>query len=100
MIKIEIYEDTGQFIANGAAIELLKEEEYQQIDELAKKLKVASRTERQALNMKAIDTYKKCLCCGMKYQVGADRKKCVCGGHLYVVTQYEQRKVNCAGARR
>ena len=40
-----------------------------------------------------INTYKKCLCCGRKYQATAQREKCLCGGHLYLVGTVYQPKV-------
>ena len=41
--------------------------------------------ERQVQSIKPINTYKKCLCCGRKYQATAEREKCLCGGHLYLI---------------
>lgn len=35
--------------------------------------------------MAMINAYKKCLCCGRKYQAAAQREKCLCGGYLYLV---------------
>lgn len=35
--------------------------------------------------MAMINAYKKCLCCGRKYQATAQREKCLCGGYLYLV---------------
>ena len=43
--------------------------------------------------MAMINTYKKCLCCGRKYQASAQREKCLCGGHLYLVGAVYQPKV-------
>ena len=41
--------------------------------------------------MKPVNTYKKCLCCGMKYDIRKQGNKCICGGHLYTVgTIYQE----------
>lgn len=42
--------------------------------------------------MKTVNNYKKCFCCGMKYDIRAERKKCICGGHLYIVGTIYQEK--------
>ena len=42
--------------------------------------------------MAMINAYKKCLCCGRKYQA-AQREKCLCGGYLYLVGAVYQPKV-------
>ena len=53
--------------------------------------------ERQVLSMKPINTYKKCLCCGSKHQATAERKKCLCGGHLYLIGTVYQPKIMRGG---
>lgn len=42
--------------------------------------------------MKQVNTYKKCFCCGRKYDIRAQREKCLCGGHLYTVGTIYQPK--------
>lgn len=42
--------------------------------------------------MLPIKTYKKCLCCGNTYGIGESKKNCTCGGYLYTVGQYYQKK--------
>lgn len=42
--------------------------------------------------MKPVNTYKKCLCCGMKYDIRKQGNKCICGGHLYIVGTIYQEK--------
>lgn len=42
--------------------------------------------------MLLIKTYKKCLCCGNTYSMGEPKKYCTCGGYLYTVGQYYQKK--------
>lgn len=49
--------------------------------------------------MRPINTCKKCLCCGMKYNAEAKREKCLCGGHLYIVNTVYQEKGNKDYAR-
>lgn len=39
------------------------------------------------------NTYKKCLCCGKTYSIADPKKNCSCGGFLYMVGQYYQKKV-------
>ena len=41
------------------------------------------------------NTYKKCLCCGKTYSTGEQKKICSCGGFLYTIGQYYQKKGRC-----
>ena len=46
--------------------------------------------------MKTVNNYKKCLCCGMKYDIRKQGSKCICGGHLYTVGTVFHEKVKGA----
>ncbi|MBQ8804169.1 MAG: hypothetical protein IJZ53_11080 [Tyzzerella sp.] len=46
--------------------------------------------------MKAVNNYKKCLCCGMKYDIRKQGTKCICGGHLYIVGMIYHEKLKGA----
>lgn len=35
--------------------------------------------------MKPVNHYKKCFCCGRKYQVNSKEISCSCGGFLYII---------------
>ena len=48
--------------------------------------------------MKSVNIYKKCLCCGMKYDIRKQGTKCICGGHLYTVGTVFQKKIKGAAA--
>ena len=46
--------------------------------------------------MKTVNNYKKCLCCGSKYDIRKQGSKCICGGHLYTVGTVFHEKVKGA----
>jgi hypothetical protein len=47
---------------------------------------------KEVTYMKTVNNYKKCLCCGMKYDIRKQGTKCICGGHLYTVGTVFQSK--------
>lgn len=46
--------------------------------------------------MKTVNNYKKCLCCGSKYDIRKQGAKCICGGHLFTVGTVFHEKVKGA----
>ena len=51
--------------------------------------------------MKTVNNYKKCLCCGSKYDIRKQGSKCVCGGHLYIVgSVYQEKKEEALNERK